>query len=1266
MKKTIILLITLLLITNMTPVTDTYLAAEVTNPVLESISVDKKIVTAGDTVNLSMKLKNSEEINYIIAWYNAPITQNYVYVYLYYNSESRSFEGSFPIQSSSESGVYNLNRLTIYEPENTVDIHQSEIFQSGDFIVSGTNGEGVLESLSLDKKEVTSEDTVIFDMKVSDKEGINYILLWITSPITRTDIYVRLDYSESNSFRGSLPVFPFSESGEYKVSRIVIYGEGNMVSLHQSELFNSGNFMVSGTNGAGVIESLGINMKEVTVGDVVKFNTKVRDKEGINYILLWCTTPITFKTIYVYLYYNSESDSFEGSLPINSSNEIGEYAINRLTIYSSGVTYGFVDTESKLENLRFTVFSEENPPSFSSLSVSKKEVGSGESIKIYVDATDDTNLQSATINYISPGQSIVSIPLQYDGTHFIGDYYISDNTELGNWTVDSVEIKDTNENATLVKASEIDLTAGSFFIKDVTAPGQPTVNAVNDKNTSLTGQAEAGSKVEVKVNGTLIGSATAGTDGKFTVTIPVQKAGTEIVVTATDKAGNVSPAAKVVVKDVTAPGQPTVNAVNDKNTSVTGQAEAGSKVEVKVNGTLIGSATAGTDENFTVTIPVQKAGTEIVITATDKTGNVSLAAKVVVKDVTAPGQPTVNAVNDKNTSVTGQAEAGSKVEVKVNGTLIGSATAGTDGKFTVTIPVQKAGTEIVITATDKAGNVSTVIKVVVKDVTAPGQPTVNAVTDKNTSVTGQAEADSKVEVKVNGAAMGSSTAGTDGKFTVTIPVQKAGTEIVVTATDKAGNVSTAAKVVVKDVTAPGQPTVNEVSDKDASVMGQAEAGSKIEVKVNGALIGSDTTDSNGLFLVAIPVQKSGTKVVFTAADSSGNVSEGLTVTVKDATSPEAPKVVELTDRETKLTGSAEPSSTIIAKVSGVEIGRGAADGNGQFAVTIPKQASGKVVEVSAKDNAGNVSPATKVTVKKKLVSLVGETRYATAVKVAQTGWNTADTVLLVNGFAIVDGLTATPLASAKSAPILLTAADSIPQPTMDEITRLKAKEIILIGGTGVITPKVEKELVAKGFKVTRIGGLNRKDTSLLIAKELDKLVDVSTIYVAYGWGEPDALSIAAQAGLKKQPIILADKTAVPADTFAWLKTEALSDAYFIGGEGVVSPAILSEVDKITSGNVLANRLSGLNRHETNAKVMSKFYPETDLQTILVAKSETPSLVDALAAGPLAAKFGSPVLLVSSYVGLLPEQQKVLAGKNSKYVHQIGGGVNPKALSEVVE
>ncbi|NYE05880.1 putative cell wall-binding protein/flagellar motor switch/type III secretory pathway protein FliN [Bacillus niacini] len=803
-------------------------------------------------------------------------------------------------------------------------------------------------------------------------------------------------------------------------------------------------------------------------------------------------------------------------------------------------------------------------------------------------------------------------------------------------------------------------------VYDITPPGKPIVNEVTDQDLVITGQVEPGSYVEVKVNKNVIGTATSEKDGMFSVTIPAQKAGTILVITATDKNLNVSEAETVVVKDITAPAKPFVDEVTDQTTAVTGQAEADSSIEMKVKGSVVGKGVAGAEGKFTITISAQNAGTELDFTATDKAGNVSEVTTVVVKDLTAPAKPEVNEITDQTTTVTGQAEAGSMVEVKVNSSVIGRGTAGIDGKFTIEITRQEAGTELMITAKDKAENVSEAVMVVVKDVTAPSKPSITEVTDQDSTVVGQTEVGAKVEVRANGNLIGTGITGVDERFVIPIPVQKAGTKIEVTATDKAGNVSEITNVIVKDITAPMRPIVNDVTDKDTKVTGQAEAGSDLNVSVNGKVIGTGAVNNEGEFSITIPAQAAETILEIRATDKAGNNSDICVVTVIDGISPVAPTVAEVTDRETVVRGTAEPHSTVIAKSFGAEIGRSVSDGSGKFSITIPKQTAGKVIEVYAVDNAGNESTAAKITVQNKLVSLVGDTRYATAVKVAQIGWKTADTVLLVNGFSIVDGLTATPLASAKDAPILLTATDSIPQQTWNEITRLRAKEIILIGGTSVISPKVEKELVAKGYKVTRIGGANRKDTSLLIAKELDKLVDASMVYVAYGFGEPDALSIAAQAGLKKQPIILADKTSVPTDTMAWLKTEDLTDAYFIGGESVIGPGIINEMDKIISRNVQANRISGLSRHETNAKVISKFYPEGELTSILLAKSETESLVDALAAGPLAAKLGSPVLLISSSYGILSSQKQVLAGKHAKYVHQIGGGVNPSAVSEMVQ
>ncbi|WHZ02438.1 Ig-like domain-containing protein [Neobacillus sp. YX16] len=551
------------------------------------------------------------------------------------------------------------------------------------------------------------------------------------------------------------------------------------------------------------------------------------------------------------------------------------------------------------------------------------------------------------------------------------------------------------------------------------------------------------------------------------------------------------------------------------------------------------------------------------------------------------------------------------------------------------------------------------------DVTPPAAPALNLVSDQHIAITGTVEANAIVYAKVDQTEIGRSSSSESGAFSIDMEKQKAGILIQVYAVDQAGNVSPSGNAKVQDKTAPTTPVVGEITDADSSITGQAEPGSLVEVKRNSSLIASGTVEPDGVFSVAFPIQASGTKLDITAADKAGNVSEKVTMVVNKLNAPKQPTVTLVTDHEKVLIGVAEPETTVIAKVSGKEIGKGNSDGNGKFSISIPKQNSGAIVEIFAIDKTGNASSSETVTVTKKLQKAIGETRYTTATNVSQMGWERADTVLLVNGRAIVDGLTATPLAAAKNAPILLTTTDSVPIETFAEIARLKAKEIILIGGTGVISTKVETALTAKGYQVSRIGGLTRHNTSLLIARELDKLIDVNTIYMAYGWGEPDALSIAAQAGQMKQPIILTDKTTVPSETLTWLKNESLDNAYFIGGSGVIASSIISEINKISTKNVANNRISGLNRQETNANVIRTFYTGLELPSILIAKSETENLVDALSAGPLAAKLKSPVLLVS-YLGLFDQQKQVLSDKQSKYVHQIGGGVNSNAINEVVK
>lgn len=247
--------------------------------------------------------------------------------------------------------------------------------------------------------------------------------------------------------------------------------------------------------------------------------------------------------------------------------------------------------------------------------------------------------------------------------------------------------------------------------------------------------------------------------------------------------------------------KPAVTAISDKETKINGKIPTDFKtgtVSIYTDKKQLATVKINGEKTFTATIAKQPAGTTISTRVIDKSGNKSIPVSFKVVDKTAPARPSVNSVGDNTVKVTGKAEASTTVTVKNGSTILGKATSNSAGNFTVTISKkQKAGKVLSVTATDKAGNISSIKTVTVTDKTAPSKPTVNTVTTKTTKVTGKAEANSTVSIKASGKVIGSATATTKGTFSVKIPKQKAGKNLYTYAKDKAKNVSESRKVTVK-------------------------------------------------------------------------------------------------------------------------------------------------------------------------------------------------------------------------------------------------------------------------------------------------------------------------------------------------------------------------------------------------------------------------------------------------------------------------------------
>ncbi|MCC0734311.1 cell wall-binding repeat-containing protein [Clostridioides sp. ZZV14-6009] len=301
-----------------------------------------------------------------------------------------------------------------------------------------------------------------------------------------------------------------------------------------------------------------------------------------------------------------------------------------------------------------------------------------------------------------------------------------------------------------------------------------------------------------------------------------------------------------------------------------------------------------------------------------------------------------------------------------------------------------------------------------------------------------------------------------------------------------------------------------------------------------------------------------------------------------------------------------------------------------------------------------------VTVKK----LKGADRFETAVKISQSGWTNADTVVIVNGEdrSMVDGLTATPLASVKNSPILLSSNDKLPQKTIEELKRLNPSKVIVIGGNNSMPNSVVEAIKSVNSKISvqRIGGDTRYQTSINIAKEIDKTNNVSKLYIGAGNGEADSLSIASLAGKEKTPIVLTQKDGVDNEAEQFIKSNKVSNVYFIGGVEKISNKAVEQVGKIANKDVSKNRIAGQNRQETNAKVIDKFYSQSKLDGVVVANQD--KLIDALAVGPLAAKNNSPVVLATNTLD--KSQESSLKNKNSSKLFEVGGGIASSVVDKI--
>ena len=277
--------------------------------------------------------------------------------------------------------------------------------------------------------------------------------------------------------------------------------------------------------------------------------------------------------------------------------------------------------------------------------------------------------------------------------------------------------------------------------------------------------------------------------------------------------------------------------------------------------------------------------------------------------------------------------------------------------------------------------------------------------------------------------------------------------------------------------------------------------------------------------------------------------------------------------------------------------------------------------------------------------IYGQTRYETAVLLSQQGWSSANTVVLARGDDFPDALAGAPLAKMLNAPMLLSKTDELPRFTKQEIKRLGAETVVILGGHLAINSDVEDELKSMGIEIDRIEGSTRFQTAKLIADRLGN--EHEEVIVINVDAFADAMAIAPYSARNGVPILLTRKDQIHHETRAVL--DYAETTILLGADLVISEEIVSEMPN-------PRRFDGHTRFDTAAQIVRELHSSNN-NAFLVSGFDFP---DGLTGAVLAAANKGDAIILT-HKDKLPSVTKDIMEEYS-HVTIVGG---PLAISDDV-
>ncbi len=330
------------------------------------------------------------------------------------------------------------------------------------------------------------------------------------------------------------------------------------------------------------------------------------------------------------------------------------------------------------------------------------------------------------------------------------------------------------------------------------------------------------------------------------------------------------------------------------------------------------------------------------------------------------------------------------------------------------------------------------------------------------------------------------------------------------------------------------------------------------------------------------------------------------------------------------------------------------------------KANVKIVNNKTNDILWTNVPNLEVTRDLNVSNLSGQNRFETSIMISKELYPNGfpedkeeKVVILSTGYEFADALSAGPLSSYYDrAPILLSRANILDEAVKQEIARLGATKVVIIGGEAAISKDIEGVLTNMNLEVERISGNDRYETNQNI---LQKIGDMDGLFVVYGRNFPDALAVAPIAANENWGILLVEENKVnPLQSINLQNKEVV----IAGGTDAISDNVKQKMESYHPSSRMI-RLAGADRYATNAVINLYFKDSLQSNSVLLATGR--DFPDALTSAPLSIGTNKPLVLIGNELNRNVESYLLEYGSDNivEKLEVIGGVVNNQSSQTVL-